>query len=463
MKKGIDISYHQGKIDFEKVKNDGIEFVILRIGYRDKVDMKFFEYVDEIKKVGLPIFGVYFFSYALNIDQVKDEAKLCVETMKKVGLGEDVFVFYDFEYDTVKKAKEKNIILTAKNCNTHTKTFCQEIVRLGHKPGIYTNIDYYKNWYNQDILDKYPIWLADYKGEADYKCLIQQYSNVGKVSGINGNVDMNYYYEEEFKMEEKNNSENKIRSRNEVVKLAKSWIGKKESDGSFKFIIDIYNSYKPHPRGYKMTYTASWCATFWSALAIELGYTDIIPIECSCGELIKKAKEMGIWVEDDGYTACFGDAILYDWDDDGIGDNTGWPDHIGIIEKISNGVNSGKTYTVIEGNKNDAVGRRTVKVDGKFIRGFITPRYDDVDESYVVRTETSKKIKWVVTAHSLNVREKATKDSRSIGIVKKGTELTEWNSTVENGKRWIEVMIPGSNKLGWCSEGSNGEVYLKRI
>lgn len=458
MKKGIDISYHQGKIDFKKVKNDGIEFVILRVGYRDKVDSKFFEYIDGAKNAGIQILGVYFFSYALNIDQVKDEVKLCIDTMKKVGLGKDVFVAYDFEYDTVEKAKQKKIILTKYNCNLHTKTFCEEVKRMGYIPIIYTNIDYYKNWYDQDLLNKYPIWLADYKGEPDYKCLIQQYSNVGKVSGINTNVDMNYYYGEEFKMEEKNNSENKKRSRTEVVKLAKSWIGKKESDGSFKFIIDIYNSYKPHPRGYKMTYTASWCATFWSALAIKLDYTDIIPIECSCGELIKKAQKIGIWKESDSYEALPGDAILYDWDDDGKGDNTGWPDHIGVIEKVSNG-----EFTVIEGNKNNSVERRIIKVNGKFIRGFITPKYDDVDESYVVRTETSEKIKWVVTAHSLNVREKATKDSRSIGIVKKGTELTEWNSTVKNGKRWIEVMIPGSNKLGWCSEGSNGEVYLKRI
>lgn len=458
MKKGIDISYHQGTIDFDLVKKDGIEFVIPRVGYRDKVDIRFFEYVEKSKKAGISIIGVYFFSYALNVDQVKDEAKLCIEAMKKAGLDKNVLVFYDFEYDTVKKAKEKNVILTSKNCNDHTKTFCEEIKKCGYNPGIYTNLDYYKNWYDRDILEKYPIWLADYKGEPDYKCLIQQHTDVGKVKGIKVNVDMNYYYEEEFKMKEENK-----RSRNEVVKLARSWVGKKESDGSFKFIIDTYNSYTPHPRGVKMTYTASWCATFWSALAISLGYTDIIPIECSCGELIKKAKEMGIWIEDDAYEACFGDAILYDWDDNGVGDNVGWPDHIGVIEKISNGVNSGKTYTVIEGNKNNAVGRRTIKVDGKYIRGFITPRYDDTDTKTDIETEVTEKTKWVVTAHSLNVREKATKDSKSIGIVKKGTELTEWNSTVENGKRWIETTILGTNKIGWCSEGSNGEVYLKRI
>lgn len=454
MKKGIDISYHQGKIDFEKVKNDGIEFVILRAGYRDKVDSKFFEYVEGAKKTGIKVIGVYFFSYALNMDQVKDEAKLCVETMKKAGLGNDVFAAYDFEYDTVEKAKQKNITLTKYNCNLHTKTFCEEVKRMGYKPVIYTNIDYYKNWYDRDVLDKYPIWLADYKGEPDYKCLIHQYSNKGKVSGINTDVDMNYYYGEEFKMEEKNNSENKTRSRNEAVKLARSWIGKKESDGSFRFIIDIYNSYTPRPRGYKMTYTASWCATFWSALAIELGYTDIIPIECSCGELIKKAQKMGIWKESDSYEALPGDAILYDWDDDGKGDNTGWPDHVGMIEKVSNG-----EFTVIEGNKNNAVERRVIKVNGKFIRGFITPKYDDKNVE-TKKELISDKQKWKVNTYALNVRTSPNTSSRVIRIVTEGTILTGTGNI--NGK-WVEVEVPEMKTIGWCAKESNEKTYLKQM
>ena len=93
-----------------------------------------------------------------------------------------------------------------------------------------------------------------------------------------------------------------MRSRSEVVKLVSSWIGKKEADGSYKEIIDIYNSFTgAFPRGIRMKYGWSWCACTWSALAIALGYTDIMPIEISCGELIKRAKEMGCWQENDGY------------------------------------------------------------------------------------------------------------------------------------------------------------------
>lgn len=367
MKKGIDISYYQGKIYFTLVKNDGIEFVIIREGYRNTVDSKFFDYVRETKESGLIILAVYHFSYALNEEEAKEEARFCVENIKKAGLGNETMVFYDFEYDTVKKASQKGVTLTSSDCNKHTIAFCEEIKKLGFIPGIYINKDYYKNWYSKDVLDKYRIWLADYSGGPDFDCLIQQYSNTGKVSGIGTNVDLNYFYGD-FKMD------GQIKyARQKVVDLANSWIGKNERDGSYKEIIDIYNNFSgPLPRGVHMRYDWPWCACTWSALAIYLSYTEIMPIEISCGELIKRAKEMGIWVEDDNYKPLPGDGVLYDWGDNGVGDNHGWPDHIGIIDSVSD-----KQLTVIEGNKSDSVDIRIIDIDGKFIRGFITPKYPD--------------------------------------------------------------------------------------
>lgn len=100
------------------------------------------------------------------------------------------------------------------------------------------------------------------------------------------------------------------------------------------------------------------------------GLTDIIPRECSCNQFIQLAKNMGIWVENDAYTPSAGDMILYDWDDNGVGDNTGSADHIGIVVSVSGGV-----IKVIEGNKSNAVGYRELAVNGKYIRGFVTPKY----------------------------------------------------------------------------------------
>lgn len=161
--------------------------------------------------------------------------------------------------------------------------------------------------------------------------------------------------------------------RSEVVKLAQSWVGLREADGSYKKIIDTYNSYNgAFPRSLKMNYGWAWCACTWSALAIKLGYTDIMPIEISCMLLIEEAKKMNIWKEDDGYIPSPGDAILYDWDDNGTGDCTGWADHVGVVEKV----NEDAGYmVVIEGNYSDSVKRRTISINGKYIRGFITPKY----------------------------------------------------------------------------------------
>lgn len=156
-----------------------------------------------------------------------------------------------------------------------------------------------------------------------------------------------------------------------VVKQAKEWLGKKESNGSFKVIIDTYNSQKPLPVGYKVKYTDEWCATFVSAVAVKLGYTDIIPTECSCERMIDLFKKMGCWIENENRTPSAGEIIFYDWQDNGIGDNKGYSDHVGIVEKVSGG-----QIHVIEGNKGQAVARRYLKINGKFIRGYGVPKYD---------------------------------------------------------------------------------------
>ena len=158
--------------------------------------------------------------------------------------------------------------------------------------------------------------------------------------------------------------------RKKYVDYAITYLGCKESDGSHKKIIDLYNSHKPLAQGYKMKYTDAWCACYVSAMAIGSGLEDIIPLEVSCGRYITLAKQKGIWVESDSYTPKQGDLILYDWDDTGSGDATSGADHIGIVVSVT-----GKTIKVIEGNNGDKVAYRTIQVNGRYIRGFVTPKY----------------------------------------------------------------------------------------
>ena len=158
--------------------------------------------------------------------------------------------------------------------------------------------------------------------------------------------------------------------RNHYVDTLRGWLGAKEGDAIHKRIIDTYNSHKPLPRGYRMTNKDPWCAATVSAGAIEAGLTDIIFRECSCAQMIELFKRHGRWMEDDSYIPQPGDVIFYDWGDSGKGDNTGAPDHVGVVERIDNG-----QITVIEGNYHNTVGRRKIPVNGKYIRGYGLPDY----------------------------------------------------------------------------------------
>lgn len=158
--------------------------------------------------------------------------------------------------------------------------------------------------------------------------------------------------------------------RQKVVSIAESYLGCKESNGSHRKIIDLYNSHKPLARGYAVKYTDAWCSTFASAVAIAAGLTDIIPTECGCEKHIELFKKLGSWVENDAYVPSPGDYIFYDWDDSGAGDCTGSADHVGIVVSCD-----GKTVKVIEGNKSDSVCYRNIAVNGKYIRGYGVPKY----------------------------------------------------------------------------------------
>lgn len=177
--------------------------------------------------------------------------------------------------------------------------------------------------------------------------------------------------------------------RDMLVRVAVDWLGYEESNGSYKNIIDIYNACKPLSRGYKVKYTDEWCATFASAVAIVAGLTDIIPKECSCEKQIELFKKLGAWVEADTYTPKAGDYIYYDWHDNGKGDNKGYADHVGIVVSVS-----GSTIKVIEGNKDEAVAYREIKVNAKYIRGYGVPKYASKAKSlYAVKSgDTLSKI-----------------------------------------------------------------------
>ena len=252
------------------------------------------------------------------------------------------------------------------------------------------------------------------------------------------------------------------RNANNLVTQARAWIGCKESDGSHRKIIDVYNAHTPLARGYRVTYTDAWCATFVSACAIKTGMTDIIPTECGCDPMITLFKKIGEWDESDARTPSAGDIIFYDWDDSGNGDNVGSADHVGIVESVSGG-----TITVIEGNKSNAVGRRTLSVNGRYIIGYGVPKYDTKVETKTEPAKTTsgglnKTPKWVgkVTASALNVRSWAGTEYpniKSYPILKKNNLIDVCDSVkARDGKKWYYIRIAG-NIYGFVSAA-----YIKK-
>lgn len=197
MKKGVDISKWQATVDFHKVAADGIDFVILREGYRKTVDPRFYEYVAGARSAGLDVVGVYHFSYAQNVADVIAEARACISNVEAAGLGQETILFYDFEYDTVDKAKEAGITLGKAECVRFSEVFCDYVQEHGYRPGIYANTDYYRRMYDPETIGKYLFWLADYTGGPDVPCDFHQYTDSGRVGGINGSVDMDYWYTDE--------------------------------------------------------------------------------------------------------------------------------------------------------------------------------------------------------------------------------------------------------------------------
>lgn len=164
--------------------------------------------------------------------------------------------------------------------------------------------------------------------------------------------------------------DNSMSDRQKPINYLIQYLGIKEGSAEHKAILAVFNNSGLCTR-YKMTVNDAWCATGVSAAFIATGLAGIFPcVECSCENMITLAKKAGIWVENDAYVPSTGDVILYDWDDSGSGDCTGWSDHVGIVVSVS-----GSTIKVIECNKSNTVGYRSIGVNGRYIRGYITPKY----------------------------------------------------------------------------------------
>ena len=234
----------------------------------------------------------------------------------------------------------------------------------------------------------------------------------------------------------------------DVLNVMRSWIGFSEANGKFKQIIDLYNSHKPLARGYAVKYTDEWCDTTVSAAAIKAGAVDLIGTECGCEEHVKIFKNKGIWIEDGTITPQPGDIIVYNWDDN-TQPNDGYSDHIGYVENVS-----GRTITAIEGNKGEAVGRRTLTVGNGNIRGYARPKYSGSSSTGSSGSTGGSDTVYTVKAG----------DTLSGIAAKYGTTyqaLASYNGISNPNKISVgqKIKIPGAGSSGSTSGGGGDTVY----
>lgn len=189
MKRGIDVSRHNGAIDWAKVKAAGIEFAMIRAGYGTSVDSRFRYNASECNRLGIDV-GIYWFSYAINTTQARQEAELCITTISQYTITYPVS--YDFEYDSIDNARKKGVTITSTLMNAMATAFLTRIEQAGYYAINYTNIDFLNRGF-AELTDRFDTWLAQWSVSAPTKpCGIWQYSATGRVNGIAGDVDLNY-------------------------------------------------------------------------------------------------------------------------------------------------------------------------------------------------------------------------------------------------------------------------------
>lgn len=191
MIKGIDVSKHNGEIDWSKVKSDGIDFAILRAGF-GKYDNQKDEFFEENYKSAVKnniSLGAYLYSYAKSVEDAKREAKTFIKWLE--GKKFDMPVIYDVE-EKAQAQYGKEFV------SSIIKAFCEEMEKAGYYVGVYSSKSWFDNYIDDECKKRYDCWVAQWAKENTYKGNygMWQFSATGKVKGINGSVDLNYAYKD---------------------------------------------------------------------------------------------------------------------------------------------------------------------------------------------------------------------------------------------------------------------------
>lgn len=187
--KGIDVSKWQGDINFAKVKAAGYDFVIIRAGfgrYISQKDSYFEQNYARAKAAGLNV-GAYWYSYAVNVAQAQEEARICLEVLS--GKQFEMPIYFDLEEQS-QFSRGRSV------CSDMVKAFCNALEKAGYFAGLYISRSYLQNYIIDEVAKRYTLWVAEYGPRLNYSGDVGmwQYSSSGKVNGVIGNVDMDECY-----------------------------------------------------------------------------------------------------------------------------------------------------------------------------------------------------------------------------------------------------------------------------
>lgn len=193
---GIDVSSHQGQIDWEKVADSGVQFAIVRLGYRSygdgtlHTDQRAKENLEGARAAGLKV-GAYFFSQALNEAEAETEAALALGILGDFEL--DLPLAYDWEYVS---EEARTADLEPEQLVKCVRAFCETVENGGEEPMVYFNQDLANTRLDLSEIEEYPFWLAQYAESLDFPQAVAfwQHSDQGKIDGIEENVDLNWYW-----------------------------------------------------------------------------------------------------------------------------------------------------------------------------------------------------------------------------------------------------------------------------
>ena len=471
-KKGIDVSYANGNIDWSKVKGSGIEFAILRSTFGSEspsqIDSQYFQNAQGCVKNNIP-FATYHFAYFVNEQTAKDEADFAI---KKANEYKNYikFIVLDVEEDSVRYAKNMGYNPDWTTCSI---TFMERVKAAGYTPVLYSNYNWLKNIFNYNKLKNYKLWYAAPDAQSPaYTCAIWQYSWKGKVNGISGDVDMDYLYDDSLfssiknttatnKQETSKTTTVTVFDRDKFLDMARSYIGK--------------NGYYVCQTKLKLGAVYDWCAFAVSAIMKDCGffgkYTEGVHSFAS-DEGREGDKKYGTWFLKGAKTVEPGDLIMFRYSSLNPIDKYS-ASHIGIVEKVN-----GNTITTLEGNvqgnnynwaETSTFARCTRYLSDGSVYSFFRPNWKTTtttstktsttsntktnsSNSQVTELGSSAVVNYsvkITSDNGVNIRAGASTTKKILGAVPYNTTLKVTKQTSGNGYTW--GLITYNGVTGWIA------------